>query len=338
MRENAPTSGGGDSTPIARHLLFQTTDIDEARERVGSVFCRHNIAYTGRGRRLSCRQNFVSLGRLALSYITYGGEVAIDAGEPENWFMVHSIDRGPCEMRVGRRDLVAAPGMNVVSSATLGLKMKWSDASAQLVLKIERQALEQHLAAVLNARVKQPIEFLPGPAAGGGNPAYRRMLDFITAEAEQDDAFFLSQRGGRHLEEMIMTMILTRFPNNYSEALAAPASPAAPRHVRLAEEFMAAHAGEAIAIGDIAAAAGVGIRTLFEGFRHFRGTTPMAALRAVRLEAVRAELLAAAGTASVTDIALRWGFTNLGRFADTYRQHYGELPSQTLRLRPPRHR
>ena len=83
---------------------------------------------------------------------------------------------------------------------------------------------------------------------------------------------------------------------------------------------------------DIAAAAGVSIRTLLEGFRHFRGTTPMAALRAMRLKAVRGELLVAAGRAtSVTDIALKWGFINLGRFAEAYRKRYGELPSQTLR-------
>ncbi|MGV6875972.1 AraC family transcriptional regulator [Pseudochelatococcus sp. B33] len=335
MRENVSTSHGRNSTPIARHLLFQTTDIDEAREKVGSVFCRHDIDYAGRRRQLSCRQNFVPMGRLALSYITYGEDVAIDAGEPENWFMVHSIDRSPCEMRVGRRDLIAAPGMDVVSSATLGLKMKWAASSAQLVLKVERPALEQHLASLLNDRVRLPIEFLPDPTvAAGRDPGYRRLLDFIITEAEQDDTFFRSQWGGRCLEETIMTLLLTRFPNNYSDALAAPASPAAPRHVRLAEEFMAARAGDAISVGDIAAAAGVSIRTLFEGFRHFRGTTPMASLRTIRLEAVRDDLLSASGAASVTDIALRWGFTNLGRFAEVYRRRYGELPSQTLRRLP----
>lgn len=333
MRENTSTTHGTHATPIARHLLFQTTDIDEARERVGSVFCCHNIDYAGRRRQLSCRQNFVSMGRLALSYITYGEDVEIDAGEPGGWFMVHSIDRSSCEMRVGGRDLVAAPGMDVISSATLGLKMKWAAASAQLVLKVERPALEQHLVSLLNDSARYPIEFLPDPATGAGrDPGYRRLLDFITAEAEQDDTFFRSQRGGRHLEETIMTMLLTGFPNNYSAALAAPVSPAAPRHVRLAEDFMAAHVGDAISVGDVAAAAGVSIRTLFEGFRHFRGTTPMAALRAMRLEAVRGELLVAAGRAtSVTDIALKWGFINLGRFAEAYRKRYGELPSQTLR-------
>lgn len=332
MQENSVIPGGWRSVPIARHLLFQTTDIDEARERVGGVFCRHRIEYAGPSRQLSCRQNFVSMGRIALSYITYGEDVAIDAGEPGEWFMVHSIDRSPCSMEVGGREVQAVPGTAVISSPTLGLKMRWAARSAQLLLKVERRALEQHLESLLGDGLRRPIEFLPDlTCAGGSGEGYRRMLAFLTAEAEQDDTFFRSPRGGRHLEETIMTMLLMAFPNTYSQALAAPVSPAVPRHVRLAEEYMMAHAGSAITVDDIAAAAGVSIRTLFEAFRHFRCTTPMAALRTLRLEAVRNDLLAAENTASITDIALRWGFINLGRFAEAYRKRFGELPSQTLR-------
>ncbi len=44
-----------------------------------------------------------------------------------------------------------------------------------------------------------------------------------------------------------------------------------------------------------------------------------------------ADLLdAAPGTGTVTDIALRWGFGNLGDFAARYRGRFGELPRATL--------
>ena len=33
---------------------------------------------------------------------------------------------------------------------------------------------------------------------------------------------------------------------------------------------------------------------------------------------------------NVSAIASRWGFFHLGRFAQSYRARYGELPSQTL--------
>ncbi|MEV3961896.1 hypothetical protein AB0M34_13515 [Nocardia sp. NPDC050193] len=33
----------------------------------------------------------------------------------------------------------------------------------------------------------------------------------------------------------------------------------------------------------------------------------------------------------VTAIATRWGFTNLGRFAQQYHREFGQQPSQTVR-------
>jgi AraC-like DNA-binding protein len=35
---------------------------------------------------------------------------------------------------------------------------------------------------------------------------------------------------------------------------------------------------------------------------------------------------------TVTSVALDSGFAHLGRFAAAYRHHYGESPSETLRL------
>jgi AraC family ethanolamine operon transcriptional activator len=57
----------------------------------------------------------------------------------------------------------------------------------------------------------------------------------------------------------------------------------------------------------------------------------MAYFKAGRLNAVRQELKAAAAdTATVHEIAQRWGFWHTGEFAAAYRRLFGELPSQTL--------
>jgi transcriptional regulator GlxA family with amidase domain len=61
------------------------------------------------------------------------------------------------------------------------------------------------------------------------------------------------------------------------------------------------------------------------------GMSPTAYVRAVRLDRVHADLLCPAGTGSVSDVAMKWGFFHLGRFAQQYRDRFGVLPSQTVR-------
>ena len=103
------------------------------------------------------------------------------------------------------------------------------------------------------------------------------------------------------------------------------------RLVRRADEYMRAGLGEPVSLLGLCREIGVSERTLHYAFQEVRGLSPMAYFRAVRLNAVRQELKAAAAdTATVRQIARRWGFWHGGEFAAAYRQLFGELPSQTL--------
>ena len=79
------------------------------------------------------------------------------------------------------------------------------------------------------------------------------------------------------------------------------------------------------------AVAGVSLRSLYAGFQDFCDISPMQYLRNVRLERVRAELTAGPVSGGVASVALRWGFTHMGRFSAEYKAHFGESPSQTAR-------
>lgn len=105
------------------------------------------------------------------------------------------------------------------------------------------------------------------------------------------------------------------------------------KNVRQAEEFMRAHFAMPLRVADIAAAAGLRVRSLETAFQRVAGSTPWAKLTSIRLEQARLRLLTSDGTESVTSIALECGFAHLGRFARLYKKAFGELPSETLRRR-----
>jgi AraC family ethanolamine operon transcriptional activator len=101
--------------------------------------------------------------------------------------------------------------------------------------------------------------------------------------------------------------------------------------VRRVEEFLDAHEREIPALAELCAIAGAGERTLEYAFREQLGLTPGRYLRLRRLNRVRRELRGAdPATTRVTDVAMRWGFWQLGRFATEYRALFGERPSETL--------
>ncbi|WEJ63778.1 helix-turn-helix domain-containing protein [Thiomicrorhabdus lithotrophica] len=84
-------------------------------------------------------------------------------------------------------------------------------------------------------------------------------------------------------------------------------------------------------IVDTCKVVGVSERTLQYAFRSYVDMPPVTYLRLCRLHRVRTILKDSDPQATtVTDIAMRYGFLHLGRFALEYRQLFNETPSATL--------
>lgn len=98
------------------------------------------------------------------------------------------------------------------------------------------------------------------------------------------------------------------------------------------DELARAHFGKLNHVSDVCVAMGVTQRTLVRAIRAVHGTTPSYRLRTLRLIGARDALMSVkARTETVTDVAMRLGFVQLGRFAADYRDVFGESPSDTLR-------
>jgi transcriptional regulator GlxA family with amidase domain len=106
--------------------------------------------------------------------------------------------------------------------------------------------------------------------------------------------------------------------------------------VQITEDYALAHAGERMYVTDLCEAAGVSERTLQYAFKAVMGMTPVANLTRLRLHRVRHSLRTTTqASTTVTTEALRWGFWHFGDFSRAYKACFGELPSDTLRRKPP---
>ena len=193
-----------------------------------------------------------------------------------------------------------------------------------LAVNILSDDLQQKAAALVAARPGQPTEVVTGASPAGA--ALTRFVHHFWAELQRPGGLWDSTMALAEMEDCLVSLLaLAAHPS-------AAASTARLSTVRKAEDFLIRHLTQPLTRSDLAEAVGASIRTISRGFREHHGVSPMAWLKARRLEAAQSELRdAVPGEVTVTEVALRCGFESLGRFAAEYRARFGETPSQTLR-------
>ena len=203
--------------------------------------------------------------------------------------------------------------------------MRFLDDHAQHGISVSRAQLTERLAALLGRPVVQKIVFEPvvdlHTAAFRGIKA---LIDLATG-TEFDLLLNSGTLMPSRLREMLIDAVLEAWPHNFTEALRQPAPRVAPRHVKLAMAFIQAHPEQLVSGVELARLSNVSQRALQEGFRRFVGMSIVAYQRQVRLERAFEALR---HSASVTEVALRFGFSNVGRFCQYFQQAYGVSPAQ----------
>ncbi|QUQ68576.1 helix-turn-helix transcriptional regulator [Kutzneria sp. CA-103260] len=206
------------------------------------------------------------------------------------------------------------------------------------LILIEPQLLTQ-VAATVPGRRPEPVRLTGDrPVSPGAARHLRHTIAYLRKGVCADPALSEQPLLVSTASQCLAASVLNAFPNT---ALTDPTiedrHDAHPDTVRRAVAFIDDHAQADLAVADIAAAIHVSVRTVQLAFRRHLGTTPMGYLRRVRLTHAHAELVAADPTTdiTVTAIAARWGFFQLGRFAAAYRAAYGCTPHQTLVHRGP---
>jgi AraC-like DNA-binding protein len=319
--------------PLARFERLHTTDLEQAHAAVSEAFCPHQLLPLGDDRNVDARFHAVRFGRIGLHYLDYGTSVRIEPRALTDFYLLQIPLAGEAVIRSRGQEIRSHPGMGSMPSPDDDLVMYWGENNPQLIVWIDRAQLEGHLSTMLDRPLTKPIDFELGvatdiPAARG----WRRVVDLLLDDLAGEDDVVDAPIAVADVERLLMSRLLLAQPNAYSDLLHRDPPRVAPRPIRRAADLIEAHAAEPLGVEDIAEAVGLSVRALQEGFRRHLDTTPMHYLREVRLGLVRDELTAADPTAvTVTDVALKWGFLQTGRFAVQYRERFGESPSTTLR-------
>jgi AraC-like DNA-binding protein len=204
---------------------------------------------------------------------------------------------------------------------------RFLDNHSQHGMSVSRALLTERLSTLLQRPILKKLHFEPTvdlkiPAFQG----IKALIDLATG-TEFDLLINTGTLMPSRLREMLIDAVLEAWPHNFSEALRRPAAAIAPRHVKMAIEYLQEHPDALVSGTDLARLSNISLRALQEGFRRFMGMSIIEYQRQVRLQ--RAHDLLMQGTPpSVTDIALKLGFSNVGRFCLYFQNAYGVSPAQ----------
>jgi AraC-like DNA-binding protein len=326
MAASAVPSATPSDTPLlpARpRASFRTRNRDEAVESVERLYGPHTLELKSRGV-LDMRLSGLDVARLNLSSIEYGCPATAHTPLPHDHWVFSTCLRG--EIVVDRS--CARAGYSGVRPPEETCDVPMSADLQLLNLKVARTDLDEAWCMLLGERADRPISFLAlAPDGSAQTELLRRLMRRLEETPSYPSAH--APLLERRLQEATLLELLMAWPHSHSRYL--QRADAARGSTERALQYIHANAAEVPTLGEIAQAAGVGVRALMRGFEKRLGVSPVRYLLHWRLDRARAELLdAAPGTGTVTDIALRWGFGNLGDFAARYRSRFGELPRTTL--------
>jgi AraC-like DNA-binding protein len=307
--------------------VCETSNPDEAQAVLCGVYGPHALRVQDEST-LALRLRGAEFARLHLGEVRYGTSTRMAMPRAHGHWVFSYLRQGEV-WRSGDRELYAPGDAGVMAPDEIqGLEM--SGDMELLNLRVADADMGSACRSLLGSDLVHPLRFDDHCGAGGAPvAALLRVLGHLAATPAYPHA--AAQRLESSLRDAALFELLLAWPNSYTRGLDAPA--ALPLSTRRARDYIHAHAAEVPSVGEIAAAAGVGVRALARGFERHFGVSPQRYLQQYRLDRVREALRSAAPGVTVTAVAAEWGFWQLGSFAARYRERFGESPSQTLNKR-----
>ena len=300
---------------LRKFRIFESSDVDETRERISSIMQPHALHPSGDFRNHRATMEYVTLGSLGIGAIRFGG-MHVHVREIADYHLLVFCSRGTARLNMPEGETILNGTRGVCIAPGERLQGEFSPDCEQLILRIDASAMGPLLSGSGN-RLSRHVDL-----SLSESQSWLGLLLLLTGSPAMLDEIVGRPSLSHHYERLILELLTA------AQSAGAGSDPLAPRSVRRAEEYMRSHLGETITLLQLAEAAGAPKRTLISNFNNFRGRSPMRVLRDMRLDEARHRLLAGDGR-KITAIAHEIGFSHLGRFAQEYRQRFGDAPSRT---------
>lgn len=230
-------------------------------------------------------------------------------------------------------DSVGLPSVGLAMEKASVRSVGFIDGHAHHGLSVRRSLFARRLATLLGRPITHKVRFQP--RVDLSNEAFQGIKAIVAMATGNEFDLLISSSAlmPARLQEMLVDSVLEIWPHNYSDALKRPTPQIAPRHVKLAMDYIQEHPDAMVSGSELAELTNVSLRALQEGFRRFVGSSIVAYQREVRLQRAY-DALQQDSAQSVSEISLALGFSNVGRFCQYFQSAYGMSPADLRKSLP----
>ena len=326
--ETASSIGPGTGYRLPGRSLIRTAWLDELGEILAREAEPKRFSFLDRADRAPSELTLLALPRTRIYGMSHGSAVCCHTERLDCFEFMFVIDgqlvsgEGAVRQRIGAGEAVLhLPGGRHCAT--------WEPGSRAIILRIEPGVLgpfgydPQRLTELGRLSPVRSLSLVSGlgRALGGICGQICEEADRSASLAEQ----------ARQEDLLLYAVELT------VESLTDPAARRAgnrflPPCLKCTLEYIHANLDRKLDVRALASVAGVSVRTLQQAFADHLGEGPLAFVRRTRLQRIRDELSRAdPWETTVTEVAVRWGFTHLSNFSSNYKRMFGESPSLTLK-------
>ena len=319
--------------PLSNYVVLNSSDVDEVEEMIGHLSTPFKMNVRGDRSGFNVRIAVADVDDVRIMHSTFG-EVEIDIcseGETDDGLLLFLPTAGGGSISHLKKEWEYSGQQGIFRD--LGRhSVAYQENFHTYAIPLSKQKLREHALRLGGEKLSLvPLEFDPAADfSSEGGLLLRQTIEFAAQAMDgplrKMDADLIKTQ----ISDLIMTQILTQLSSTVQDRLNGhEVSGILSRSVKRAKDYIHAHPADKLDMKTLADVAGCSYRTLQRGFMDAFDCSPQQYIRKIRLMEVRRELVSSGRKGNVTEIARRWGFVHMGRFAQEYAKEFGESPSET---------
>ncbi|MBY4676711.1 AraC family transcriptional regulator [Marinobacterium arenosum] len=318
------------SNVLSNAMIFDQAHPLEVSRYVNQHVGHHKLELNDSNcdRRPASRLRYRDFAGVGLSSISYGDNVRVCCPELQGIYHFQVVTQGECRWLFRDENLKLTRGQALMMNPGEQMDLAYSADCEKVIVKVPEELVKEVCLAQSGRVPASGVRFERKVIELEQSLGFMRLLDALLLEANETELDL------SHLQlpyrDILIRKLLQQFDSN---AGSGPDMQINDRSFSQLMAYIEAHIRDDLAVEELAQVANVSVRTVYNLFAKYFNVTPKLFIKQSKLRSLREELQNNAAIRNVTEVALDYGFSHLGRFSSDYRKMFGELPSETLRQR-----